>query len=203
MSKVFVIDPDYGIRRMFLEMGWFIADDIEQADVIQFTGGEDVDPSYYGEAKHAATRSNPKRDAYEASIYNEYVGKIPMAGICRGAQFLNVMNGGSLWQHVTNHAIGGTHEAFCRLSEIPVQVTSTHHQMMRPGHDAKILMTAQICQSKQSFAHEEPGALSPDIEAVFYPSTKSLCYQPHPEFVGVNHECRITYFKYLERLIIN
>ena len=203
MPKVFVVGPDYGISRMFMQLGWSVARDPEEADLIQFTGGEDVDPSYYGEAKHPATHSNPKRDAAEAAVFNQYKGQIPMAGICRGAQFLNVMNGGSLWQHVTNHATHGTHEAFCRLSELPVQVTSTHHQMMRPASSGKILMVASICERKQGPDYEEDGFLNPDIEAVFYPETTSLCYQPHPEFVGVNHECCITYFKYIDRLIIS
>lgn len=202
MPKVYVVAPDYGISRMFMGMGWTPVDDIDSADLIQFTGGEDVDPSYYGEVKHPATRSNLVRDAREAQIFANYRGKLPMAGICRGAQFLNVMNGGKLWQHVTNHAIYGTHEAFCRLSEIPVQVTSTHHQMMIPTDDAKVLMIAQICDSKASGDTEENGFLTADVEAVWYDSTRSLCYQPHPEMVNVNHECCVTYFKYIERLIL-
>lgn len=203
MPKVFILGSDWGISKMFLVNGWSIAADLnEGVDLIQFTGGEDVDPSYYKEGKHPATRSNPVRDARESLIYREFVGKVPLAGICRGAQFLNVMNGGRMWQHVTNHAIGGTHEAFDRVSEQPLQVTSTHHQMMIPADHAKVLMIAQICETKQGWEVEENGFLAPDIEAVLYPDTHCLCYQPHPEYVNINHDCQITYFKYLNRFLM-
>ena len=126
MPKVYVVGPDYSIRNMFLRAGWTISTNIDETvNLIQFTGGEDVDPSYYKETKHPRTYSNPRRDAVEAAIFHEWKGKVAMAGICRGGQFLNVMNGGRMWQDVNNHAIGGTHEAFDRVSELPVQVTST------------------------------------------------------------------------------
>jgi len=145
MPKVYIVGTDYSIANMFLRQGWTIVTYIdENIDLIQFTGGEDVDPSYYQETKHPRTYSNPRRDAAEAAIYHEWVGKVPMAGICRGGQFLNVMNGGKMWQHVNNHAIGGLHEAYCHVTENFLFVTSTHHQMMRPAENAEIIAVAAL-----------------------------------------------------------
>ena len=202
MPKVFIVGNDYSIAAMFLRQGWTIVDNIdEHIDLIQFTGGEDVDPSYYGEPKHPRTYSNPRRDATESHIYEEWVGKVPMAGICRGAQFLNVKNGGKMWQHVNNHAVGGTHEAYDILSDSPVQVTSTHHQMMIPADHGEVLLVAELATKKETHAIMVEG-VGTDIEAVLYSDTSCLCYQPHPEYVNINHECQVLYFSYLDRFIL-
>ena len=202
MPKVFIVGNDYSISTMFLRQGWTIVDNIdEHIDLIQFTGGEDVDPSYYGQTKHPRTYSNPKRDAYEANIFNEWKGEVPMAGICRGAQFLNVKNGGKMWQHVNNHAVAGTHEAYDIPSDRPVQVTSTHHQMMIPADHGEVLLIAELATSKETHAIKVDG-VGTDIEAVLYSDTNCLCFQPHPEYVNINHECQVLYFSYLDRFIL-
>lgn len=203
MPKVCIVGLDQAVSRMFMGQGWTPVSYIDETvSLIQFVGGEDVDPSYYKETRHPATRSNPERDARESVVYQENLNKIPMAGICRGAQFLNVMNGGSLWQNVTNHAIMGTHEAFCRVFERPLEVTSTHHQMMRTAPGGNVLLTAQVCEIKSTPDQDYNGLLEPDVEAVWYPETQCLCYQPHPEYVNINHECQQTYFQYLEKFLV-
>lgn len=203
-SKVYIVQPDMLIENMFRKWGWGIATDPEDATLIQFTGGSDVDPSYYGESRHASTYSDPVRDAREAAIYHQWVGFRNMAGICRGGQFLNVMNGGRMWQHVNGHAISPPrgHMAVSKASwhkGKEVEVTSTHHQMMIPGDGGRVLLTASCSTTRQSDHHQEVG-LQDDVEAVFYPSTSCLCYQPHPEFVEFEHECQDLYFDYIENL---
>ena len=55
------------------------------ADLIIFTGGTDVNPALYGEARHYLTQApDVARDEREAEIFANFVGKVPMAGICRG-----------------------------------------------------------------------------------------------------------------------
>lgn len=202
MLKVLIVGPDRLIAEMFLKRGWELVQHLGgEPDLIQFTGGEDVDPSFYGEGKHPSTYSNPRRDAQESAIYQEYVGKVPMAGICRGAQFLNVMNGGKLWQNVTYHAVMAGHEASCHHTGEVVHVTSTHHQMMIPSVHGKVLLTANVAGVKQSYSDQEMGGVSPDVEAVYYEDTKSVCYQPHPEYVAINSPCQDLYFTYLKDLL--
>jgi gamma-glutamyl-gamma-aminobutyrate hydrolase PuuD len=78
--------------------------DFEKPDLTLFTGGEDVDPKFYRHSRNSKTGSNIKRDEFESAMYNySMLRNIPCLGICRGSQFLTVMNGGKLFQHVTNH----------------------------------------------------------------------------------------------------
>lgn len=104
---------------------------VSDAQLVVFTGGEDVDPSLYGCDKHPSTFSNLNRDLYEQDIFKQVnPEKQVCLGICRGSQFLCVMNGGKLVQDVTNHALGTTHAI--TNGNLIYQITSTHHQMQYP-----------------------------------------------------------------------
>jgi carbamoylphosphate synthase small subunit len=202
-KKVYIVGRDFGVNNMFIKRGWEVVNYIdEKIDLIQFTGGEDVDPSYYGEPRHPRTFSNPRRDAEEAAVYHEWVAKVPMAGICRGGQFLNVMNGGSMWQHVNNHAIASTHTAYDYRGK-EVQVTSTHHQMMIPGSEVKCLLWAgEATKVEDAYSHWESDPKEQnDLECVLYPLADCLCFQPHPEYVPTHHECQDLYFDYLQLIL--
>jgi putative glutamine amidotransferase len=67
-------------------------------DAIVFTGGEDVSPGYYGkESDSALCSTNPERDSLEFELIKESMRlKIPVFGVCRGQQILNVAMGGTL-----------------------------------------------------------------------------------------------------------
>lgn len=187
MRKVFIVGGGYGYAKMFLSNCWEIADNADEADLIQFTGGEDVTPYIYWEQKHPYTFNNEERDEEEGAVYeNAIMNNIPMAGICRGGQFLNVMNGGKMFQHVTNHT--RDHFATYCVDGREILVTSTHHQMMRPAPHGQVFLVAQQEGTKEWFPKgaEKPfkapvGAFL-DTEGVYYPDTNSLCFQPHPEF---------------------
>lgn len=66
------------------------------------TGGKDVDPSAYGRARHPETDEPDRdRDAWEFALLAEALNRsLPVLGICRGAQVLNVALGGTLHQHL-------------------------------------------------------------------------------------------------------
>ena len=125
--------------------------------------------------------------------------KKPMAGICRGGQFLNVMNYGKMFQNVNGHAISGTHAAYDNNGN-EFQVTSTHHQMMRPHADGKTILIAERSTRLETDTLVFEGS-GEDCEAVFYEKTKSLCYQPHPEMCPKDHECQVLYFEFLKRYL--
>jgi putative glutamine amidotransferase len=67
-------------------------------DAIIFTGGEDVVPSYYGKAADSSRcETNPGRDSLEFALISEaFRLKMPVFGVCRGQQILNVSLGGTL-----------------------------------------------------------------------------------------------------------
>lgn len=199
MKKVHIVGGDQNIARMFRARGWGITPTILGSfDLLQYTGGADVDPSYYKEGKHAKTWSSPYRDAAEAHVFNSNIGG-PQAGICRGGQFLNVMCGGKMYQHVNNHAIGGTHRALTRDGK-EIMVTSTHHQMMRPAAEATWLLEASLSTSRETATTKDVG-LHRDCEAVYYNRHNTICYQPHPECCELDEDCQEYYFECLKLIV--
>lgn len=219
VRNVFVVpgDGDYQVVRMFTCEGWGITDNLEDADLVQFVGGADVNPALYGQHPHSTTSFDTERDAREMDIYLDSLEMgIPMAGICRGGQFLNVMNGGSMYQHVDNHGLAKTHKAWLSGAVLPINVTSTHHQMMDPNYDVDylILMTAHESKRKYSMSKSEFGVYEAvsyppmdrptDVEAVYYRDTNCLCFQPHPEYSGAHvAETKEVYFTLLDRYLFD
>ena len=61
-----------------------LVDTIEKADIVIFTGGEDVDPAFYSCKKHRSTYSNPNRDVYEINEFNKINRNQLVIGLCRG-----------------------------------------------------------------------------------------------------------------------
>ncbi len=71
---------------------------LSACDAIIFTGGEDVVPDYYGKGYDSARcETNPGRDSLEMALIKESQRlKMPVFGVCRGQQILNVALGGTL-----------------------------------------------------------------------------------------------------------
>lgn len=66
---------------------------------VVITGGHDVDPVLYAEESEVLPRYDPDRDAFESEVIDDAIARgIPLLGICRGAQLLNVRLGGNLHQ---------------------------------------------------------------------------------------------------------
>ncbi len=211
--RVFIVNA-YGVEytRMFSDHGWVRIFNFKDADLIQFVGGADVSPSLYGQHIHPKTRTSPRRDKIEKMFFLAALKhKIPMAGICRGGQFLNVMCGGQLWQHVEGHT--GRHNAIFTDSkkEHQIIVTSTHHQMMIPKNkpkDLMVLMVANMGMRKEKYTSLIATkkmitikAKNKDVEALYYIENKCLCFQPHPEFTHEKKLAKI-YFSFIDMYLI-
>lgn len=69
------------------------------------TGGGDVDPSLYGAEPHPLTKNVfRERDELERELIEEAERReLPILGVCRGLQMLNVARGGTLRQHIDGH----------------------------------------------------------------------------------------------------
>jgi len=79
---------------------------VERLDGLLLSGGADIDPGRYGqEATNDYYPPEPDRDAFELALADAAAARrLPVLGICRGHQLLNVHGGGSLHQHVPAHA---------------------------------------------------------------------------------------------------
>jgi len=75
---------------------------LDGLDGLVITGGRDVDPAAYGQERHPKTDEPAvTRDAFEFALLAEALRRgLPVLGICRGAQVLNVSLGGTLHQHL-------------------------------------------------------------------------------------------------------
>src|SRR3954470_3871181 len=117
---------------------------IERLDGICLSGGPDLDPDAYGAVERHVELgpTEPSLDAFELALARAADERgVPILGVCRGAQALNVARGGTLHQHVAAHrqtepATATTHgvhvDAGTLLAQLvgtrPLRVNSFHHQ---------------------------------------------------------------------------
>ncbi|HEV2249444.1 MAG TPA: gamma-glutamyl-gamma-aminobutyrate hydrolase family protein [Candidatus Limnocylindria bacterium] len=119
----------------------------DEFDALCLTGGEDLEPSRYGAATDPKTEpADAKRDALELRLLAIARERdLPVLGICRGLQVINVAYGGTLVQHVDGHREANgpvvTHVATAaagsKLAEAcgtaPFGVNARHHQAVADG----------------------------------------------------------------------
>ena len=174
-----------------------LTDEEEQIDQVTalcdgflFTGGQDVDPSIYGEEKDTACgECCPERDAMEVKLLHAALrDDKPIFGICRGIQFINAALGGTLYQDLR--------------SQHPSEIE--HHQ--RPPYDVPVHTVTPIPSTPlaallgdrafavNSYHHQAVKELAPAwsvmavapdgiIEAAYMPDKRFVwAVQWHPEF---------------------
>ncbi|RFS24971.1 gamma-glutamyl-gamma-aminobutyrate hydrolase family protein [Chitinophaga silvatica] len=142
-------------------------EDISKCSGFVLTGGIDVLPSIYGgntEYPYRPTAFLPERDAFEKLIY-EYalLHKIPILGICRGLQYINILEGGKVFEDIGESA-NQTHKRETIDKEHTVDilsdtllhsitgtdngvVNSAHHQAIRPDELADDLVVSAYSSS--------------------------------------------------------
>lgn len=137
-------------------------------DGLLLSGGSDLDPSRYGRSESGSSGVDSGRDALEAAAWASADARaLPVLGICRGLQAMNVFAGGTLTQHVDGHqgapyGSGEAHQhplrlaAGSRLARIlnptnagasVLTVNSYHHQAVRPSDLASVFVASGVSTS--------------------------------------------------------
>ena len=164
---------------------------VSLCDGLLITGGQDVDPSIYGEEPiNDTVLPNADRDAMELPLLRKALAADkPILGICRGLQFINAVLGGTLYQDLpvqhpsdTAHDMSApydraVHEVeveegsplFALLEKKTLGVNTLHHQAVR-----------ELAPCLRSMAVSTDGL----IEAAWMPDKKFVwAVQWHPEFL--------------------
>ena len=169
-------------------------------DGLLLPGGADLDPSLYGAAPHPAVQVEPGRDDLELAAWraaNER--QLPVLGVCRGMQAINVFSGGSLVQHLDGHdsptAAPTGHvldlDPGSRLASIlgggqplaATQVNSYHHQAIRPADVAPGLVASGVAPHHDGDLVEALEAADPGEWLIGV-----QCHPERPEFTGPEFE---------------
>lgn len=161
---------------------------LDVIDALVLSGGGDIDPSRYDGKRHDTNYSiDQERDTLELELARRVIdSSIPTLGICRGAQILNVVQGGKLIEHIPDE-IGEK-----VLHRAPPREPVTHGVKLKTGSRlAKILGRDQF--DATSWHHQalrgaaagfDAVAYAPDgtIEAIEMPSHPwMIAVQWHPE----------------------
>ena len=169
---------------------------LDKVDGLIFSGGGDIHAKYFNEElSPKATRVLEERDIFELMLCRKALKKdLPVLGICRGIQLLNVAAGGNIEQHLETHPRNESrHETLhnvniaenTKLFEIfktgSIAVNSLHHQAV-----------GRIPEGVIAAAKAEDGV----IEAIEMPGKKfTLAVQWHPEALIENYPWQLNIFK--------
>ena len=132
---------------------------INQMDGLILGGGDDITPSIYGAAPIEPELNYPLRDKFEIAILRTAINKkIPVLGICRGCQMINVARGGTLYQNIYQQINGhnlinhedsqhpvyiNKHSYLYQIMGAKQIVNSRHHQAIHKlGHNLNVVARA-------------------------------------------------------------
>jgi putative glutamine amidotransferase len=133
---------------------------LDLVDALVLAGGRDIEPAAYGEAAHPETDTAvPERDRVEIALARAAVSRdMPVLGICRGMQVLNVAFGGSLRQHLPDD-VG--HEEHRRN---PGSFENSDHDVSLQGGSLAELAAGEELHGVKSHHHQGVATIGSGLE---------------------------------------
>jgi putative glutamine amidotransferase len=131
-----------------------LVEDPDQAlallDGLILAGGADIDPAAYGQRAHPETVGTvPERDAFEIALTRAAIEReLPLLGICRGMQLLNVARGGTLVQHLPEHLGHQEHR------RVPGSFDGAEHDVMLTEGSLAATAAGELAHSTRSHHHQ-------------------------------------------------
>lgn len=123
---------------------------LDLVDGLILAGGADIDPAAYGKPPHAETLGTvPERDRFEIALARRAMAReIPLLGICRGMQLMNVARGGTLLQHLPERY--GHHEH----RRVPGSFDGADHDVNLAEGSLAARAAGQLIHSTKSHHHQ-------------------------------------------------
>jgi len=128
---------------------------LDRVDGLLLAGGADIDPSSYGAVPHPQTSgTTPARDEIELALARRAIERdIPLLGICRGMQLINVALGGTLVQHLPDQVGHGEHR------RNPGSFDGSEHEVQLEAGSLAARATGEEIHVSKSHHHQGVDAL--------------------------------------------
>jgi putative glutamine amidotransferase len=148
---------------------------LDLLDGLVLSGGADIDPALYGaEPDPRTTGARPERDRFEIALARGALERdLPVVGICRGMQLLNVARGGTLVQHLADadlhlHTPGrfSDHEVRLEPGSLAARAVGAERVSVRSHHHQGV---AELGDGVVASGWAEPGET---IEAIEIPERR-------------------------------
>ena len=141
-----------------------VAEMVDRIDGLVLTGGDDVDPSSYGaEDEGVSIANDPVADRHEMALVRAAVqAGVPVLGICRGAQIINVAYGGTLLQEMT---LSGSEDHPPRPQQLEDILAMRHDIEIEPGSKLAGIF-GQTRRSVNTTHHQAIDSVAPGFQAV-------------------------------------
>ncbi|MDX1977800.1 MAG: gamma-glutamyl-gamma-aminobutyrate hydrolase family protein [Pseudanabaenaceae cyanobacterium bins.68] len=152
-------------------------------DGLLLPGGGDIMPEIYGGSNHSAIYGvSAERDSWEISLAQAAIARqMPLLGICRGLQVINVAFGGNLYLHLPDHF-----GELCHRLEEPTGCTQHQVEITRPSKLAQALGVAQTLVT--SWHHQAIDLAAPAWQVVAVAEDgviEAIEHSSHPWAVAV------------------
>ena len=158
---------------------------LDGMEALLLSGGGDVDPELYGGDPGVAELVNRKRDDFEIALIREArAKKIPILGICRGAQILNVAFGGELIDLDSDKELKEIHFGI-KGHPIEIEKGSLLSKLMRPGRIENVKSyhrqaVGRLGEGVRAVARSPEGTVEA-VEISGYEDEWTVAVQWHPE----------------------